>query len=493
MRLLPFFLLLGLVILGPFATSAQTGEISASEEEALLRRAGIGSDANSLLSFLQERARLGANPKHFEKLVRQLGSDSFEEREAASKFLAVSGREAIPGLRRAGDDSDPEMARRARACLDIVERTRQPDLDLAAIRLLVRQRPGRAIETLLAYLATVEDDVLEQEITFSLDTLVRQKETLPDALVAALLHKSPACRRAAGCLVGRLGNAEQQARVRTLLGDADPEVRLRSAQGLLAGRDRAALPALIDLLPGTPLLLAWQAEELLRYAAGETAPSATLGAGSDLARRSCRQAWRTWLWKHGLTLDFGMLARQPRRPGLHLVLELDRPDISHLHLIGCDGRVRWSMRPPDEPGDCVLLPGDRVLLAGRRNSNILEEFDFLGRSLRQQQLPIGVRLCRRLAGGRLSLVGCSGFRELAADGNELWSHQVPDLDSPIWARRLANGRIAAVLNSGEIIEIATPERFNRPGQSKTGRGLARGFTWREKCHITPSSCRTIIS
>jgi hypothetical protein len=48
------------------------------------------------------------------RLVQQLGSDSFEEREAASKALERIGEAALPALRRATGSDDAEIRRRAR-------------------------------------------------------------------------------------------------------------------------------------------------------------------------------------------------------------------------------------------------------------------------------------------------------------------------------------------------------------------------------------------
>jgi hypothetical protein len=52
-----------------------------------------------------------------ERLVKRLGSDSFEEREAASKALERVGEPALPALRQAIGSEDAEVRRRARDVL----------------------------------------------------------------------------------------------------------------------------------------------------------------------------------------------------------------------------------------------------------------------------------------------------------------------------------------------------------------------------------------
>jgi WD40 repeat protein len=64
---------------------------------------------------------LAAGPEDdaaIQRLVRQLGSDSFAQREAAAKRLAELGEAAEPHLRRALTSGDAEVARRARVLLE---------------------------------------------------------------------------------------------------------------------------------------------------------------------------------------------------------------------------------------------------------------------------------------------------------------------------------------------------------------------------------------
>jgi hypothetical protein len=60
-------------------------------------------------------ADLNASPERIRRLIRQLGSRSFKEREAAERALIDLGRAAEDQVRRAMKDDDPEVARRARA------------------------------------------------------------------------------------------------------------------------------------------------------------------------------------------------------------------------------------------------------------------------------------------------------------------------------------------------------------------------------------------
>jgi hypothetical protein len=52
-----------------------------------------------------------------DQLIKQLGSEQFAEREAASRELAAYGESALSALRRASRSEDPEVRRRARELL----------------------------------------------------------------------------------------------------------------------------------------------------------------------------------------------------------------------------------------------------------------------------------------------------------------------------------------------------------------------------------------
>src|SRR5262245_46323622 len=109
------------------------------------------------------------------------------------------------------------------------------------------------------------------------------------------------------------------------------------------------------VLVGEPdVMLAWQAEELLHWVAGDQAPEAKVGAGSVEARRRCRAAWEAWCKEHAGGVDLSALRRQSRIPVLIAVQRQDG-DVARgakgtpeLAILGCDGRARWK-RPLLQP------------------------------------------------------------------------------------------------------------------------------------------------
>ncbi len=92
-----------------------------SPNEKLLRDARIGTAGPSLLAFFSKRTLTEADRQRVGELIRKLGNDSFEVREQASADLQALGQVALPLLNRAVTDADPEIARRASECLQLLQ------------------------------------------------------------------------------------------------------------------------------------------------------------------------------------------------------------------------------------------------------------------------------------------------------------------------------------------------------------------------------------
>src|SRR5262249_41951804 len=153
---------------------------------------------------------------------------------------------------------------------------------------------------------------VEEEVLAALLALGLGKGKADPAFTPALKDAAPARRAAAAFVLGRVADKPTQAAVRKLLADADPRVRLRAAQGLIAGRDRDAVPALIALLDGTPTSVTWRAEELLHRMAGEKAPPFPGGDDQAAARNKWRDDWAKWWKDNGAKVDLAKLDERPK-------------------------------------------------------------------------------------------------------------------------------------------------------------------------------------
>jgi HEAT repeat protein len=366
-----------------FAVSSflSTGAVAAGTEEEnldirVLKDAGLGTDDAALLQLLGHAARSGSDAERIDALIKQLGDESFDKREDASDRLSSVGAAALPGLRIALKDPDLEIAKRARTCIEKIEKTSTGlPLAPAAARLLVLRHPDGTAEALLEYLPYAMDTAVAEEILFGLDALAVQDVKVRSALTAALKDSLPARRAASGCILGRLGDRGQRAAVSKLFDDADAMVRLRAAQGSLAAGDKSALPILIALLDRPETDIAWQAEELLHWAAADDSPEEVVGAGSPKEQESCQVAWQSWWRDHGPKLDLKVREKDPRRPGLVMVCgttEGGKQARGNVILLGCDGTTRWKLDRPESPADAVFIPGNRLLMLVERERTVTE-------------------------------------------------------------------------------------------------------------------------
>jgi HEAT repeat protein len=251
-------------------------------------------------------------------------------------------------------------------------------------------------------------------------------------------------------------------------------VRLRAAQGLLAGKDNAGIPTLISLLTeAASVFQSWQAEELLHYVAGADAPDVIIGSGTIETRKQSRAEWAAWWRQKGKNVDLVALDQKPNRPGLILVSEIssvNRKGVSRIGICGCDEKPRWFIEMlSDRPFWPVqLVSDDRFLMVNNEDSakppsreriqlsfSIVER-DLLGRivkvykTFKAPQSHLGT--CQRLPNGNLFLAYGHGVSELNAEGkviysyNQAWPPRRPEY-SLRSTRKLNNGRIIVNLKS----------------------------------------------
>jgi HEAT repeat protein len=425
-----------LLLLAPPAF-AETPPLAAFDE-ATLRRAGVATDAESLLKFLREQTLADSDPKQIAELIALLGSDDFAKREQATKDLIALGRPALDALRQARKiHADPEVRMRAGLCAEAIDNTLDPNVALAAVRRLVHLRAAGAAGPLLTLLSDV-DWQFQDEIFHGLPRVATRDGKVDPAALAALDDKVPLRRAAAALAVACAGGAADRARVRKLLADPDPSVRLRAAQGLLAARDTAGLPVLIALLNEPAVEVSWSAEELLHWLAGDAAPAAKVGAASVAERQKAVVAWTDWQKSAPAKFDWDQLEQGPRRPGLYFVCETGR-----VWLCGCDGKVRWTV--PSKVGgahDIVLLPGNELLIAQHSGEGVLVRRDLAGKELWRHVDPkqndyVAVQ---RLPDGHIFVATEEDLGEFSA-GGRLLALSSCDAFNPGDAWKLRNGRI----------------------------------------------------
>jgi hypothetical protein len=422
-------------------------------DEATLKSAGVKTDGPSLLEFFRRRTLSDAEQARLVDTVRLLGDGSFSVREKASADLLAAGRSALPFLRPAVKDPDLEIALRARRCLEAIEGGSTTAQSLAAARLLAVRKPDGAAAVLLNYFPMADDEVVEDELLNTLTVVGARDGKADPALLAALYDKKAMRRGAAVWVLGRLPANQRPAEVRKVLADADARVRLRAAQGLIAGKERDAIPTLVALLADSPLPIAWAAEDLLCRIAGENTPTIALGTGQEAERARCRDAWADWYRKHEAKLDLAKLDLDHRLIGLTLICAANgyNGDKGKVWEVGPDGKTRWEINDVQYPVDAQVLAGNRVLIAEQSGRRVTER-DLQGKILWQHPVTENLVGCQRLPNGNTFIATNSQLYEVARDGKVAFRYS--GHQSTVYsAVRLRNGNVAYMGSHYKLVEL----------------------------------------
>jgi HEAT repeat protein len=297
MRSLLRSLLIVAVMGGVSARSEAAGEDAGSHEQ-LLQSAGLTSDGATLLEFFRTRSKAQADGEKLQGLVRQFAADAGPERIQATTELISWGPLAVPALRPAANNPDnPELAGRARKCLQWLEGASSANLAVSAARVLAVRKPDGAAAALLDYLPYADSADVAREVSDALADVAFTKGKADPAVLKGLGDQLP-LRRAAACnALCKANQPEQWPAVRKLMSDPSPTVRLKAALSLAEANDVTAIPVLIELLGELPLEPRRPVEEFLGQLAGEWAPGMSFQGEDEVARRVRRDTWAAW-WRN---------------------------------------------------------------------------------------------------------------------------------------------------------------------------------------------------
>jgi hypothetical protein len=465
-----YFPLTTLALLIPLAGTPSSGAEDEVEkaDEKLLQDARVGTDGPALLAFFRSRTPTEGDEQRMRQLVRQLGSDSFEAREEASRALTERGTVALKLLRAALNDPDKEIARRAEACIGEIEANSGPSLPSAAIRLLARREPTTASGVLLAYLPFADGSVLEEEVLRALAALAVRPGKVDAALTDALKDPQPRRRAAAAYALGRHSEEAQRDAVRKLLADKEPLVRLRAAQGLIAGKDREAVPVLIALLADAPADVVSQAEEVLWRLAEERSPRLPTDEDPAVVRRKYRDAWSGWWTEHGKDVDLARLGEAAPYLGLTLIAQSSAGKVWEC---GRDGKPRWTIGGLQGPIEARMLPGNRVLVVENDGKRVSER-DLQGKILWEYKAPDRGLSAQRLPNGNTFVATNTSISEVTRAGEEVYRYKFPQpgrgsrINS---ACKLTTGRILVLTDDGSMDELdAATGKVLKQGRAPDG-------------------------
>jgi len=418
--------------------------------ERYLKEAKLGTDDAALLEIIRSRTFTDKQRTAIVDQVRLLGDRKFAVREQAEKDLIKVGKVAIPRLKEALQDSDPEVAKRAARCLEAIETGGDTSILLSAITLLRLRGPKGTIDVLLTYLPSTGDEIVVDAIHTALAQVGLKKDQVAEELVKALEASEKSQRAAAAYVVAR-STPKQREALKPLLKAKEPEVRLQAAAGLLRDGDKEAVEVVLQLLNGTPMSIAVQAEEWLCRVAGAQSPGVSLGV-DEKARQACQEAWTAWWKANGDKLDWKKVQFDQTYLGLTLIGQSQMKNGGgQVSEHSKDGKELWKLDMKG-PMDVQVLPGERLLI-GDYNGGRAVEVDRTGKVLWESPKIDSVVAVQRLSNGNTLVGSYTRVMEVARDGKVVSNWTKIHSSSMYYATKLRSGNVMCAISSGELIEL----------------------------------------
>lgn len=446
----------------PQATLAE----ALTADEKLLTENKVDLKEASLLEYFKKRTLNPDDQKRLRDLVKKLGSNIYSIREPARKELLEKGIVALPFLREALSNTPLETKRRSELCIAEISTKNNPAVPIAAAHLLTRpplkkSSPAETIRTLLAYIPFADDDNVEEEILTCLTLLSLREPAIEPELLKALADVSPVRRSAAAYVLGHVGTKTHIAKAAPLLDDPHAIVRLRAAQGMLAARDKAALPTFVKLLTALPDAYVPRVEEVLHRVAEDKAP--TIDAADS--REKAAKVWTKWLDDNKARIDLTSIHDRESYLGLVTICEYDNQfgNINgQVFETARGGPKRWTISGANNAlvgaMDAHSLPNGRVLIA-ENSANRVTERDNKGDIKWQHNIPANPIACQRLPNGNTFIACYNMILEVKPDKSEVYrfSQITPGVGFHIFsAHKARNGHIVFITSQGHIYEVEAP-------------------------------------
>jgi HEAT repeat protein len=410
----------------------------AEVDRDLLRENNVEPTEAKLLAFFRARTLTDAELPKIEALIRELGEESFRNREDATRALLKRGPAVADFLRKIAQGDDLEAVRRAEKCLTLLrDADLTPEVRAAAVRALGRLDSADKVSVLLAFFPYADHDLVADEIRRVLSEVPAPNGRPHAALIAALKDPVPARRGVAGELLARYPYVSEP--VKALLKDADPAVRIRVAQGLILARDADAVPVLIDAIGEVAPSQSWNAKDLLlRIAEGKTPP--LIAAGTDAAsRKKYRDAWTGWWDKNRGTVDLARLEKKAEYLGHTVCVLLDENQIVEMNQAK---EVVWKLDNIGFPLDLQILPTGNILIAEYQAGRVTERDT--ANNIHWTKEINNPLMAQRLEGGRTFVATDSSWHEFDRDGTESATVSLNNTERLMKVAKLPNGNVMAL-------------------------------------------------
>lgn len=448
MKLHQFVALLTLSVVVLAGSSARADDAAPSPYAATLRKHGIEPDAAGLGKYLRQLRPDEKQQRETQRLIQQLGSDQFGERESATKRLMDLPIPPTKALKIAANSDDPEVRFRAGKILAAVkpQQLKRSVLMHAIFKTIEREKVRGFTAELLRAMELCEQPHLRLAARAAVRATAR-----PDD--AALLRKATkddnneVVIAAIGGLGAALGKSARDD-LRRLLEHKTEEFRLAAARALADQGDRTSLGPLVKLLSSTSLEVRVDAVKTLRlvshtrhnYAAYEDAP----------ARKEAIRRWAAWVKGKGRTAKLHFPLKGVRfELGRTLITIVGQNKVIELD---ATGKQVWEKTGLNRPWASTGLTNGHRLISSEGGCI---EYDARGKEVwRKDGLSENPHDSRRLENGN-TLIACYGSQkvvEIRPDGSTAW--EITINGGPVELRRLNSGRTLVTLHQGgRVVEV----------------------------------------
>ena len=416
---------------------------------ATLRQHGIEPDAAGLGKYLRRLHPDEQQRRKVRRLVEQLGSERFPDREFATKRLMALPIPPTDALRIAAEGDDPEVRLRAKKILatEKSKRSARSVLMHAIFKTIEREN----ISGLTAELLRAVEFCDQRYLRLAVQAAVRATAGPDDAslLRKAAKDDDKEVVLAAICGLGAALGTRAGDELRRLMEHKTEEISLAAARALADHGDRTSLGRLVKLLSAASIEVRVGAVQTLRqvshtrhnYLAYEEAP----------ARKEAIGRWAAWVEGDGRTAKL----RFPLK-GVRIELGRTLITIPHGKVIELDasGKQVWEKTGLRSPF-CSTGLTDGHRLISSHNGRYVVEYDASGKEVwRKGGLPGYPFNMRRLENGN-TLIACSESQkvvEIRPDGSTAWEITIDG--RPMDVRRLNTGRTLVTLYvGGRVVEV----------------------------------------
>ena len=290
----------------------------------------------------------------------------------------------------------------------------------ALIRLITLARPANAIEIILAYIPSCNDDNIQDLLGECLGLYLNDQNTPPPALIAASTSSIEEIRTFAGRVLAQSPNEIAQKTCTTLLSDSSVRVRFEVARESIKNQNKSAIPVLIEMMTKVPAEKAEAIDQTLRAIAKEKSPESKNDSKADAA------AWNTWWQKEGtqLVLTPGLKNHEALKNFLVVESFNQEKKSGRVFLVTPSGKTLWEIANLSNPTDALLLPNNKILIT-EQGANRITERDTKG-NISWEKSVTNPFHSQRLLNGNIFIASRNKIVEVGRNGNEIFSFSYPN-------------------------------------------------------------------